>query len=114
MTVFKQWRGLSALIEDAVEHGSRAVERVHLATARRPFYILERMPGIAAPTRVVHSIHDVAVLSTYGSIRMVNHALGQLLGLTFDVLEARAASRTGDRALSPPKPSAAVPRDEPG
>ena len=42
-------RGLAALVRDAVEHGSRAVEKVHLEIARRPFTVLEHVPGIEAP-----------------------------------------------------------------
>ncbi|HEX4353548.1 MAG TPA: hypothetical protein VHZ95_11545 [Polyangiales bacterium] len=93
MTQLKHWRGLSSLIADAVEHGSRAVERVHMATARRPFVILEQIPGVAQPTRAVHVIHDVAVTNVYRTIRIVNGAVSALLGFTLDVLETREAGR---------------------
>ncbi len=41
MTDLKRWRGLLALVRDAVEHSSRAVERIQLDVAERPFAILE-------------------------------------------------------------------------
>jgi hypothetical protein len=96
----KQWRGLSALVEDAVEHGSRAVERIHMVTAARPFRIIEYIPGVAAPTRVVHTMHDVAVTTTYRTIRLVNRAVGIVVGVTLEALDdegpAGAESDVGD------------------
>ena len=43
--------GLRALLEDVVEHGSSAVERVHRETAERTFAVLEAIPPVAAPAR---------------------------------------------------------------
>ena len=72
MSNLARWRGLVAIIGDAVEHGSAAVERIHMATAKRPFQIIEQIPPIAAPTKVVHGIHDAIVTNTYKQIRWVN------------------------------------------
>ena len=44
MRALRRWRGLVALVRDGVEHGSRAVEKVHLETAERTFAILEADP----------------------------------------------------------------------
>ena len=96
MTQLDRWRGLSALVADAVEHGSRAVERVHMATARRPFAIMEHIPGIAEPVRVVHVVHDVVVTQTYANVRRVSRAVSLLLGVTLDALETRAAKSSVD------------------
>jgi hypothetical protein len=85
----QRWRGLKALVQDAVEHGSRAVERVHLATARRPFAILEAIPVVATPTRIVHVIHDATTSTVYGSIRLVNRAVGATLDVALDAADAR-------------------------
>jgi hypothetical protein len=90
MTQLARWRGLKALVADAVEHGSRAVERVHMATARRPFVIIEHVPGVAVPTHIVHAVHDVIVTQTYDTIRRVNRAVSIVLDVTLDVLETRA------------------------
>ena len=43
----KRWRGLKSLVRDAVEHGSRAIEKVHKETADKPFLILESIPAIS-------------------------------------------------------------------
>jgi hypothetical protein len=100
MTQLKQWRGLKALFEDAVEYGSRAVERVHMETARRPFHIIEHIPGVEVPTRMIHLAHDATVTTTYAMIRLVNRAVSAALGATLDVLDARqAASEGADQAF---------------
>jgi hypothetical protein len=70
-----RWRGAVALLRDAVEHGSRAVQRVQIETARRPFGIIEHIPGVAVPTRIVHDVHDASVTAVHEVIRTVN-ALG--------------------------------------
>ena len=76
------WRGVVALVGDAVEHGSRAVERVHLETARRPFVILEHIPGVAPFAQVVHVAHDVTTKTVYGTIRAVNAGIGAVVRAT--------------------------------
>jgi hypothetical protein len=50
-------RGLRALLSEAVEHGSRAVEVVHKATAARTFVVLEVIPPTARPAKVLHVVH---------------------------------------------------------
>ena len=90
MSTMKRWRGLGALVKDAVEHGSRAVERIQKETAARPFAILEMIPGIAAPALVVHVIHDATVSGVHGMVRLVNAAVGK----TIDV--ALVAADRGD------------------
>jgi hypothetical protein len=75
-TKTQRWRGLVMLVRDAVEHGASAVERVHMATARRPFDVLESIPGVDGPTRVVRAVHDVTVSGVYGTIRLVTRAVG--------------------------------------
>jgi len=74
MKDIKRWKGLRALIGDAVEHGASAIERVHVATANRPFAIMEQIPGIAEPVKGIHQIHDAIVTHTYGAVRLVNRA----------------------------------------
>ena len=82
MTTWARWRGLKALVQDLVENGSRAVERVHKETAARSFTVLELIPPIAEPARQVHAIHDASVSGVYAAIRGVN----RLVGATLDVV----------------------------
>ncbi|HEY4116669.1 MAG TPA: hypothetical protein VGM56_02385 [Byssovorax sp.] len=90
MTDWKRWRGLASLVEDAVEHGSRAIERVHRETAKRPFDLLEQIPVVAPPTRVVRVVHDAIVTLSYGGVRAVNRVVGAGVGL---------AIATGERGV---------------
>jgi hypothetical protein len=69
MTEEKRWLGLAALTFDAVEHGSRAVERVHLATAGRVFTILELIPVVNVPSRIVHVVHDATTSGVHAMVR---------------------------------------------
>jgi hypothetical protein len=90
MADLKRLRGLRALIEDAVEHGSGAVERVHLATAARPFAVLERIPTTALVARSVHVAHDAIASSVYGTIRATNRLLGVAATMALDIAETLA------------------------
>jgi hypothetical protein len=83
---WKKWRGVKALVHDAVEHGSRAVERVHLDTARRPFTILEHVPIVAGPSKVVHAVHDMVVSTSYATVRVVNSVVGKAADVALDLL----------------------------
>ena len=88
MSTLAQWRGVAALVRDGVEHGSRAVERVQLDTARRTFAILERIPPIAAPTRVVHAVHDMSVGTVHTMIRGINAVVGGAIAVAIQQLDA--------------------------
>ena len=90
MTTMKQWRGLKTLVHDAVEHGSRAVERVHIETAKRPFSVLEAFPGIGVVARGVHVIHDACVSSTYEMVRLVNRVVADVGDVALESIEKPA------------------------
>jgi hypothetical protein len=102
----QRWRGLRRLVEDAVEHGSRAVERVQKQTARWPFAVLEQIPPIAVPAKVVHLIYDASVTGVHGTIRLVNKAVGQGLELVIDAVEQGSPSsvKGGESKDSPDSP----------
>ena len=76
------WRGAAALAFEAVEHGSRAVQRVHLETARRPFFVLEQIPVVAPVAHVVHVVHDATTSVVYETIRAVNAGVGAIVRAT--------------------------------
>jgi hypothetical protein len=82
-----RWRGLAALVVDAVTHGSEAIERLQREVAARPFALLEQVPPIAPATKLVHIVYDASVSSTHGAIRLCARAVGGAVGLAFDVTE---------------------------
>lgn len=89
-------RGLAALVGEAVDHGSRAVETVHRATARRPFAILELVKPIETPVRAIETVHSVSLTGVYASIRLVNRIVGAATTIAVDVLEARDLARASE------------------
>jgi hypothetical protein len=90
MTDLRRWRGLVALVRDGVEHGSRAVEKVQLETAGRPFGILEQIPAVAKPTRLVHVIHDATVSGVHGVIRAVSRTVATTVDVALRVAEEQS------------------------
>ncbi len=87
MSTRERLRGLRRLVEEAVEHGSKAVEGVHKATAARTFTVLEAIPPIAKPAKVVHTVHDLWLSGIYGAIRVGNKVVGKTLEVALDVSE---------------------------
>jgi hypothetical protein len=71
---WKRLRGFKRLIHDGVKRGADFVEKHHRHAAEKPFQVLESIPPIATPTRVVHSVHNGVLWLTYGSIRVINQA----------------------------------------
>ncbi|MBL0197710.1 MAG: alpha/beta hydrolase [Myxococcales bacterium] len=121
----RRLRGLLDLATDVVEHGSRAVQEVHEATAARPFDILTAItagsPALAAPTAIVRAVHDASVASVYASIRLVNAAVSAAGGAALDLAHAprddagepSPADAPPRAAVEPPAPDATAKRDEP-
>jgi len=93
-----RWRGLQRLVEDAVEHGSRAIERVQVESARRPFAILESLPGLGPFARAVHALHDASSATTHLTIRGVNSLVGVVLRPAIDRLERGTTAPSGGPA----------------
>ena len=69
---WKRIKGFKRLIHDGVERGAVFVEKHHRHAAEKPFRVLESIPPIAVPTRIVHRIHNGVLWLTYGSIRSIN------------------------------------------
>ena len=82
-----RWRGLVVLVRDAVENGSKAIEKIQKETANRPFGVLEQIPPIAGPVKVVHTIHDVSVTTTHTAIRLVNRVVGDAVDAVLATVE---------------------------
>lgn len=108
-------RGLKSLVVDAVEHGSRAVERVQKETARRPFEILAMIPPLEVPVKGIQEIHDTAVSGVHGMIRLVTRVVGGTVDVVIDAVEHRRELAARDAPPSnetAPLPEAAPPLDE--
>ena len=84
MSARERWLGLTALVRDAVVNGSAAVEQLQKETARRPFSVLEQVAPIAAPSRVIHALHNGSVTVTHAMIRLVARTAGNALEAVLD------------------------------
>jgi hypothetical protein len=88
VSTLTKWRGLAALMVDAVTHGSHAIERIQKETADRPFTLLEQIPKIAPATRVAHMAFDTSVASVHLAIRLVARGVGGAVDLGLGLAEA--------------------------
>ena len=85
---WKRLKGLRRLIHEGVGRGADFVEKHHRRAASKPFQALESITPIAAPTRVVRSVHDGVLSLTYGSIHAINQATEKTSGWVVDTLAA--------------------------
>jgi hypothetical protein len=112
MSTLKKWRGLKALVQDSVDSVSRAVERVHKDTSKRWFDIVEAVPPVAAPVRVVRTIHDTSVTGIHEIIRLTNRVVGAVADGVMDALENIEAKKgQAETAACAPEPTEAMPAD---
>ena len=72
---WRRLKGLKRLIHDGVRQGADFVEKHHRHAAEKPFRVLESIPAIAVPTKVVHVVHDGVLSLGYGGIRAINQAI---------------------------------------
>lgn len=87
----QHFRGLQALVTDAIEHGTKAIEQVHLRTAKRTFDVLEEISPIADPSKQIHNIHDNVVANVYSTIRSVNQLVGKTIESTLEQLDTKVS-----------------------
>jgi len=66
----KQWKGVVALVADAVAGGASSVERVHRAISTKFFDFLEQLPIVSAPSCVVRVAHDLCEHSRHYAMRL--------------------------------------------
>lgn len=65
--------------EAVVDGGAAVVRAVHKGIAEIPFSILESIPATRDTTKMVRGIHDLTSDVVYGSISVINKAVGGTL-----------------------------------
>jgi hypothetical protein len=80
----KRIRGLKSLVQSAVEHGSRAVEKVQIEVAKMPFDLLEQVPPLKLPVSGARLVYNTGVSSTHVMIRLVNKVVGDTIDAVMD------------------------------
>jgi hypothetical protein len=91
-----RWRGLAELVQDAVHHGTLAVERVHQRVARTPLEILAHVPPLATPAQRIATFQAAAIGATYTAIRGVNGAVGAAAAIALEAMDARRCGTPAD------------------
>jgi hypothetical protein len=89
-TTLRQLRGLTDLIEDAVGAGVTQTERMHVAIARYPYAVLERVTPIAAPVRGVEFVQATITGSVYWTVRLATRVTAVVAARALDEIEARS------------------------
>lgn len=92
----KRWRGLSDLVQDAVQHGTATVEKVHQQVARTPLDLLAQVPPLAPTARWVADRQASLIAATYGTIREVSAAMVALVGACIDAAEGSHGPAAAD------------------
>ena len=85
--------GAKDLIQDAVDGGLNASERVHQAITGVPYALLGRIEPIAAPVKTAEYIQHSVTAGIYQTIRSVNLALGSAATQIINQLELHAETR---------------------
>jgi pimeloyl-ACP methyl ester carboxylesterase len=65
-----------SLLADAVERGATAIQQIQEELTARPYDVLEAIPPLALPSRLVRSLHFMALRLTYDTIRGITRASG--------------------------------------
>jgi hypothetical protein len=86
----KQLRGIKDLIQDAVDAGVDATEKLHLIIMRKPYAALEKIDAIAAPVHLVERVQNTITIGTYQSIRTINKLSATIASRVIDHLEESA------------------------
>lgn len=66
-------------VEDTLHTGGSIVREVHRGIADLPFGILESIPGVAQPTKIVRQLHDKITDGVYETLAGINKAVGREL-----------------------------------
>lgn len=101
--MLKRWRGLKALIHDAVDRTTELVDEGHESTSRSVMRVAGALPPLAEPAQAVDGVRRVTTRGVLASIRAVNRLVEAVTDVGLDVAE---------RALPPPAPSAVPMRSD--
>ena len=80
-------RGLAELVQDAVQHGTIAVEKVHQSVARTPLEVLALVPPLTATALWMADAQSRLIAASYRTIREASAAAGALAGTCIEAAE---------------------------
>lgn len=83
----RRWRGLKALVHDAVDRTTELVEEGHESTSRSVLRAFDLVPPLRGPARGVDGIRRVTTNGVLATIRIVNRAVEAITDVGFDAAE---------------------------
>ncbi len=91
-----RWRGLKALVHDAVDRTVDLVEEGHESAARTALGVLKGAPGLAGPAEAIDALRRASTGVVLGTIRGVNRAIEHTTDAALDAAGASPAARGSD------------------
>jgi triacylglycerol lipase len=80
----RRWRGLEALVHDAIDATTELVREGHDSTHRAVLRVTDRIDGIAGPARAVDGVVRAGTSGTLASVKLVNRVVQTLLDAALD------------------------------
>ncbi|MBX3273749.1 MAG: alpha/beta hydrolase [Sandaracinaceae bacterium] len=87
MRTVRRWRGLKALLHDAVDATVDLVGEGHESTARTVRRVTDAAPAIREPARAIDALRRVSTHGVLGAIKVTNRALEAVTDAGLDVAE---------------------------
>jgi triacylglycerol lipase len=89
------WRGVKALIHDAVDATTHLVGEGHASVARNVRRVTDRIEPLAAPAEAVDTVRGLATEGVLATIRGVNRAVEALSDVALDAMLDAASEAAG-------------------
>lgn len=96
----RRWKGLKALVHDAVDHTTRLIEEGHESVARVAMAVLDQVEPVKDAAHTVDDARRVVTSGVLASVRAVNRAVQVASDAVIDVA-AQAASVDAERVEDP-------------
>jgi hypothetical protein len=94
----RRWRGLKALVHDAVDRTADLVGEAHASVARQTLRYVTRIDPLAEPARRVEAVRGAVTDGVIATVKTVNRAVEQVT----DAGLAAVADRAPSEATGPP------------
>lgn len=96
----RRWKGLKALVHDAVDHTTRLIEEGHESVARTAMAVLDQVEPVKDVAHTVDDTRRVITHSVLASVRAVNRAVQVASDAVIDVVSQRVDGEA-DRVEAP-------------
>jgi hypothetical protein len=98
----RQIQGALQLLQAGVDRGSRRIEEMHLAIAKKPFGVLRRVRVVNLAAGVVEKIHDGVTHGVHAAIRGANETLVTTAIMALDLAKMDGPPDIDDDHRIPP------------